>query len=49
VPWFDVLHGGITTLSADNLRICLVELACYSPLLLIAVWVRRRWRACRHG
>jgi hypothetical protein len=37
------------TVSMHNLRICLVELACYAPLLLMAVWLRRRWRASGHA
>jgi membrane-bound metal-dependent hydrolase YbcI (DUF457 family) len=49
IPSFDVLRGYPSWLSAHNVRVCLIELACYSPLLLAALWWHYRRRAQCHA
>lgn len=39
IPWFGL---GIGTL-LEILRVLLIEFISYAPLLLLAIWVRRKW------
>jgi hypothetical protein len=46
IPLFDRLYP--PWLSTHNLRVCLIELVCYAPLVLLAVLWRLYRRAPRH-
>jgi len=47
VPWFATMQAGWTP-SDHNLRVWAIELACYGPLLLVCLFVRR-WRRQRRA
>ncbi len=41
IPWFSVMTASPLALTPENMRIFLIELASYLPLLLVAIVIRR--------
>jgi membrane-bound metal-dependent hydrolase YbcI (DUF457 family) len=47
IPWFSPLYGGLLPLTAEKVRILLIETASYLPLFIVAVLGRRLWDSSR--
>ena len=41
IPWFSVMPGSPPPITPEMIRIFLIEFACYLPLLLLAIWIRK--------
>lgn len=42
IPWFSTLGGFPPSLDAHTVYVCVVELLCYGPLLVLAMYWRHR-------